>query len=189
MSEQTTNPMSPHGLIARTLAARANPRMAGETAAIRQGLLLATEIHARPYTDLYLTGEHEKAAAGWRRGAAICAASPGVRQPGPGKRVPLGASLRMLYDKGNPGRPPQPGNAIVAQVNSLPMLDLDNAAITLALLVNRCSIHGIPVDFHGLGRVLSRWGRGTRSRSRAVRNQIINDFYMYDRHNTEDTLS
>lgn len=190
MSDAPETTLTPQALIARTLAVRTGQRTAGEAAALRQGLIAATEIHARPYTDIYLASENEKAAAGWRRATAICASATGSPQPSRDtRRVPLGASLRMLFNRENPGRTPQAGNSIVSQINSLPMLDLENASTTLALLIGRCSSHGIRVDFYALGRGLSRWGRGTNSRSRAVRNQIVSDFYQYIPATSKETVA
>ena len=178
-TDTTRQPLAPNQLIARALRVRNDQKAAGEAAALRHGLLPATEMFARPYTDVYLVGESRSSAAGWRRAAAICASSPAVQQSTEGAWVPLGASLRQLHDRENPGLvSPSSGNAIVAQVNSLAMLDMDHSSQTLALLVGRCGRHGIPVDFYALGRSLSRWGRGTNSRSRAVRNQIVSDFYQ-----------
>lgn len=179
MNDTPQHQTKPHSLITRTLHVRTGQKNAGEAAALRQGIISATEIYARPYTDVYLAGEDEKSATGWRRGAAICATATGAMQPRrESPRIAVGASLRRLFDQENPGRQPTASNTIVAQINSLPMLDLENAAATLALLIGRCSAHGIPVDFYRLGQTLSRWGRGTTRASRAVRNNIVSDFYQ-----------
>lgn len=179
MNHTTAPPLTPDALITRTLTVRTGQRTAGEAAALRHGLLAATEAHARAYTDIFLAGESERSATGWRRAAAICASATGAPQTGRDNRIPLGASLRALFNRENPGRTPHADNAIVAQVNALPMFDVENAAATLALLTGRCANHAIPIDFYALGHVLSRWGRGTNSRSRAIRNQIVSDFYRY----------
>lgn len=179
--------LTPTGLISHTLALRAQDR-AGELAALRFGLIQATELRARQYTDRFLESENDLGASGWRRAAAICAASTGSAQAAPGSILPVGGSLRLLYHKENPAPAINPANAIVTQVNSLPLLDLENAARILALLIGRCSSHHIPVDFYDLGRTLSRWGGGATAKSQYVRQRHISDFYRFNNgHNSKDS--
>lgn len=161
---------------------------AGWLAAVRTGLVAVGEVPALSATGAYtaaLSSDSQKAGA--RRAAAIRATHKDCRphrgQRGDSEpsspRKGLGRSLAELHRAENRGQHPDDRtvNQIVGQVNALPLLDRDNAALVLHQLLGRCTGAGVPVDFFDLARSLIHWGNGVSPHSQAVRRRIVSDFY------------
>lgn len=166
------------GLIREVLAKRDNPVFAGQTSAFRTGISPASEIFAFGHTEKYLAYLKREKRPAARRAAAICAFSKGANQPklnkdGKYPYRPIGHSLRDLKDKGGGG-----GNAITMQVNSLPLLDMESAAVVFGLLVKRCAAEKITVNYFDLARTLINWGNGISPESRETRSDVVAAFYQ-----------
>lgn len=170
--------MKPEALIATLLAKRDNPQHAGYRNAVRAAISPASEHFAYAYTERYLPNWMDAdAKTGARRAAAICASAGATQYDA--KYRGLGHSLRDLT-KSATGSYPGDSNAshaIVAQISSLPMLDVENAATVIGLLVKRCAGAGITVNHYSLMRTLSTWGDGITDQSLATRSKLIADFY------------
>lgn len=176
-------------LIGAVLTQRDATRGGAFTAAIRAALTPATENQALGYTEAFLADLRPVQKIGARRAAAICAANPHARQPAhpDGKRPyrPVGHSLRDLYMSENNNRAPATldntgatvQNALLMQINSLPMLDVESAANVLSLLISRCNQKNITVDYYRLARTLIGWGNGITPASQQTRSQVLTDFY------------
>lgn len=175
-------------LISLAVTRRTQSRYAGYTAALRGAAVSATERNAFAHTEPYLSSLNQRQRVGARRAAGICAASPGAHQPsrkGDGKSPyrPIGQSLRDLYvvvNKADPSTLDGNGvvnNAMLMQINSLPMLDVEQAAAVFGLLVSRCSDHGITVDYFDMARTLIDWGNAISTKSQQSRSRVLTDFY------------
>lgn len=196
-STQNATPSQPeaaqYALIGRVLGLRTRDRSAGVLAAIRSGIVPATEALAFPYTEALLAPWASRAArTGVRRTAAMVALHKDARQfrlptdgePGR-KRHPLGLSLRLLHSRSfgyiagsldaSSNTPKR--NALTMQVDALPMLGLEEAASSVSLLVGRCGHEGITVDFYDVARTLAHWGNGITPQSRNTRNRVVQEFY------------
>lgn len=172
------------GLIGYTLRVRSSTTRGApaDAAALRAGLSPATETYALSRTELYLTGLPLAARIGARRAAGICAAATNAPQTGDTKQHwKVGDSIRALYDRENPGRDisKDPGYGIVQSVSALPMLDVEAAAATMAMLIQRCSHRGIAVNYYDLARTLSYWGNGISPRSVQTRQRVVSSFYQH----------
>lgn len=167
-------------------------RFSGYIASLRMAVTPATEVNAYAYTEAYLGSlSSESQRVGARRAAGICAATPrvaaaqGSTDGEPDSHAPrLGASLRQLYRHEtdqwpatfeSDGTPRQ--NALLNQVNSLPLLNVEQAAALLFALIKRCEDANVRVDFHDLARTLIYWGNGMSESSRQQRQRILRDFY------------
>jgi CRISPR type I-E-associated protein CasB/Cse2 len=181
-------------LISRVLGLRSSDRAAGVLAAIRAGIVPATEALAFPYTEAALRGwPSEAARTGVRRTAAMVALHKDVRQftqpadRGEQQRPghPLGLSLRQLHKQNfgyaagalDPSTSIPKRNALTMQVDALPLLGLEEAASAISLLVRRCGDEGVVVDFYDIARTLAHWGDGISERSRRTRNRVVQHFY------------
>jgi len=173
------NQRKPEALIELALRVRNDNGRAGIAAGIRCGIVPATEAASFPYVQSHLAGCRPGVAAGYRRAAAICVSARSAPQKGTGIWLPVGASIRMLFNKENPGRSPESGDSVARQVGILPMVPMEAASETFSLLISRCSQRLIPVDFYGLARTLSLWGNGISSQSREVRTEVLTSFYSY----------
>ena len=176
-------------LVGRALGIRMSQGQRGARAALATALVPATEALAFPYTESVLApvrNPQQKAAA--RRVAGMIATHKHTVQfqpaeDGPRHR-PFGRSVELLHRRNfgyAPGDLDGSGsikrNAITMQVDSLPLLPLEEAAQVIALLVSRCGDQGISVDFFDIARTLTYWGDGISPRSRATRNRVVEDFY------------
>ena len=186
------------GLIGRVLFCREwnqdttkDNRFSGYIAALRMAVTSATEVNAYAYTEAYLSSLPEPQRVGARRAAGICASTPRVMTTAdpaskdadsPAPR--LGASLRHLYHHETDqwpatfepdGTPRQ--NALLNQVNSLPLLDLEQAAALFFSLIKRCEEARVRVDYFDLARTLIYWGNGRSESSRKARQRLLRDFY------------
>lgn len=168
MTDQPTGPETlGASLIKEVLAKRDDPAQSGWAASIRRGITASTEIGAYGYTERHLcqiTSDQVK--VGIRRAAAICASARGSANGGFG----IGKSLAKLAGV-------ETAESIERKVNILPMLDVENAALSLSSLVGRCSDRGISVDFYSLADLLARWGNGITPASRKARQRIVADYY------------
>lgn len=175
-------------LIGLAVTRRTQSRYAGYTAALRGAAVSATEKNAYAHTEPYLSSLTQRQRVGARRAAGICAASPGAHQParkedGRSPYRPLGHSLRDLYMAVNKTAPSTldgngiVNNAMLMQINSLPMLDVEQAAAVFGLLVTRCSNNGITVDHFDVARTLIDWGNGISTNSQKTRSQVLTAFY------------
>lgn len=194
-AEAETAPSAPtwRHLIGEVLARRESPRGGGYLAAMRAAAIPATEVNALGYTERYLSTLRTDQRTGARRAAGICATAVGARQPQRGENGsrtyrPIGASLRDLYVKVNGSAPSsldssgnQVNNAMLMQINSLPMLDLETAAATFGLLIDRCSAHHISVDYYDLAYTLINWGNGISPASQQTRAKVLTGFYTNHR--------
>jgi len=182
-----------YALIGRVLGLRTSDRSAGVLAAIRSGIVPASEALAFPYTEALLAPwTSEAARTGVRRTAAMIALHKDARQfrlptdvePGR-RRHPLGLSLRLLHSRNfgygagslNASNNTPKRNALTMQVDALPMLGLEEAASSISLLVGRCGHESITVDFYDVARTLAHWGNGISPTSRATRNRVVQEFY------------
>ena len=108
-----------------------------------------------------------------RSGAIRAAAIRAINYDVPQGNVSLGHSFYRLSHK-------EGGDSIAEQVETLPLLHLDAAAILLDGLIGRCSRSTIPVNFFELATTLSMWGHDGGTGTRDRRNRIIFDFYSVD---------
>lgn len=169
---------------ARLTANRTDPSRphAGWLAAVRNGLVTATEVQALPATATFtsgLTGAHQQKGA--RKAAAIRTINKKTRSftaTDDHRYQPLGVSLRVLY-KADRGRYPNDASAdaLTMQINALPLMDLESATTVLNQMVGRCAGQGVTVDFYDLARTLIWWGNGISPASRRTRNNIVAAFY------------
>lgn len=174
-------------LTTRALAARNNDRQKGVRAALAHALTPATESLAFAYTEALLAPmENRQAKTAARRVAGIICThkhTPAYRRPEGGNPRPLGKALRMLhkatqgYDAGDLADGAFRRNQMTMQIDSLPLLPLEEAVQVIALLVGRCGHAGIAVDFYDMARTLTRWGNGITPASRNVRNRVVEQFY------------
>lgn len=161
----------------------------GFLAAVRAGIIPAGDMQAHRVTAPFTTGLSAEKARAARRAAAIRAihkdvlsvrATDGEQRAA---RKPLGWSLADLYRHSHNGKSPGGDESrtdqIVQQVNALPLLGLDEAALVLLGLIGRCSSAGIPVDFRSLAWTLAQWGDGISPRSEEARMRLVSDFYGY----------
>lgn len=181
------------GLIAEVLARRDSTHSGGYRSAMAAARIPATEVNALAYTERFLSALNRDQKIGARRAAGICAATSGAHQPRPdetGKHpyLPIGQSLRNLYiavNGTNPASLDGKGNvvhnALLAQVNSLPMLDVELAAATFGLLIDRCAAKHINVNYFDLARTLIHWGNGITLQSRDTRSAVLTAFYTPSR--------
>lgn len=163
--------------IGEILHKREKPAFAGWTAGIRAALTLSTESQAYPYTEAHLTDVPKNQRVGLRRAAGITAATRGCPQAKDNRRV--GTTLRQLYVALN-SEPPEKSktqNATLSQINSLPLLDVEQAAATLALLIQRCEQHKIQVNYFDLAQTLQYWGNSISKASQRTRRTVLQDFY------------
>lgn len=177
-------PLTPSGLIRFALRVRAsNARGASaDAAALRAALTPATEAFAYSRTEPYLTALTPSGRAGTRRAAAICATATNAPQASGADRTwGVGDSLRVLYARENPNRDvaDNVGDGIIQAVNTLPLLDQEAAAASLAMLISRCSDRGVPVNFHDLAQALTHWGNGIDQRSVETRGCVVSQFYQH----------
>lgn len=173
------NQHKPEALIELALRVRNDSGRAGSAAGIRYGIVPATEAAAYPFVQSHLAGCRPGAAAGYRRAAAICVSARSAPQKGAGTWLPVGASIRILFNTENPGRSPESGDSVSRQIGILPMVPMEAASETFSLLIGRCALRSIPVDFYGLARTLALWGNGISSQSRGVRMDVVETFYSY----------
>jgi CRISPR type I-E-associated protein CasB/Cse2 len=169
---------------ARLTANRTDPSRphAGWLAAVRNGLVTATEVQALPATATFtsgLTGAHQQKGA--RKAAAIRTINKKTRSftaTDDHRYQPLGVSLRVLY-KADRGRYPDDASAdaLTMQINALPLMDLESATTVLNQMVGRCAGQGVTVDFYDLARTLIWWGNGISPASRRTRNNVVAAFY------------
>lgn len=162
--------------IGEVLAKRSNPAFAGWTAAVRSALTPATETLAYPYTEAHLGQVSVPQRAGLRRAAGITAAHPQAPHSG---SAPIGANLRRLYQTLHGEAPERTGtaNAFLSQVGSLPMLDVEQAAMIFDTLIGRCAGTGTPVNYFDLTQTLRYWGNGVTTSSQQTRAKVLRDFY------------
>ena len=66
---------------------------------------------------------------------------------------------------------------MLMQINSLPMLDVEQAANVFGLLIGRCSDNGVTVNFYDVAATLIDWGSGSTQSSQKTRSQILTAFY------------
>lgn len=155
---------------------------AGWLAAVRAGLVSATDTQALPATVAYiqhLQGEQQRVGA--RRAAAIRAVQKPTKDFEPTeteKWRALGKSFSLLY-RAEYGRYPRDDSheAMAAQINALPLMDVESAAVVLNQLIGRCAGHGISVDFRDLSATLVFWGNGISPASRRTRDRVVLVFY------------
>lgn len=170
-------------LVTRALRIRANDRQRGVRAAMAAALVPTTEAYAFAYTeDLASQAGNTQAQAAARRVAGMIATHKETRLA-EAKGSTIGGAIRALHHKSHGywpgdldnGTPKQ--NAIIAEVNALPLLPMEQAAQTLALFVGRCGTAGVPVNFYDLAHTLTRWGNGISPVSVAVRRKVVSQFY------------
>lgn len=162
--------------IGEVLAKRSNPAFAGWTAAVRSALTPATETLAYPYTEAHLGQVPPSQRAGLRRAAGITASHS--RAPH-SSSAPIGANLRHLYQALHGEAPERTGiaNAFLSQMGSLPMLDVEQAAMIFDTLIGRCAGNGTPVNYFDLTQTLRYWGNGVAASSQETRAKVLRDFY------------
>lgn len=183
------------GLIRRILYCRAwnqdpdkDNRFSGYMAALRMAVTSATEVSAYAYTEAYLSSlASESQRIGARRAAGICASTPRVTSAASdddATSMKLGVSLRHLYHQENgewpatfesDGAPRQ--NALLNQVNSLPLLDVEQASALFFSLIKRCENASVSVNYLDLASTLIFWGNGVSQSSRDVRRRLLRSFY------------
>ena len=171
-------------LITEVIARRNDPRSNAWAAAVRTALTSATEMNALGYTERYLVDMSPKQRIGGRRAAAICASNTGAPQSGGGFYMPIGRSLRNVYKSTN-GTDPSvldsgghvSNNAMLMQINSLPMLDVEQAANVFGLLIGRCADKGVAVNYYDLAKTLIYWGTGATPNSQKTRANVLTAFY------------
>ncbi len=159
---------------------------AGWLAAVRTGLVAASEPLSLPATAPFTTrlrGEAQRIGA--RRAAAIRAVNKQVLdfEPSPVERWrPLGRAFSLLYQREHGSYPSDSSNeAMAGQINALPLLDLESAAVVLNQIITRCGGSGVAVDFRDLAQSLVFWGNGISPTSRRVRSRVVSVFYgSYD---------
>lgn len=166
----------------RALGPQGNGR--GILAAFASAIHPMTEATAYPYTEALLGDLGPEQRIGARRAAAMVAVHRETRATGEGTYTPIGATLRRLHHADQqswPGAIDSSGSvkrtAMSMQVDSLPLLDVENAAQIIGGLVGRCAGHDIPVDFASLASTLAFWGDGMSARSRKHRARVVQDFY------------
>ncbi|WP_185995562.1 type I-E CRISPR-associated protein Cse2/CasB [Nocardioides campestrisoli] len=155
----------------------------GVLSAVAAGIHPMTEAGAFPYTEAALSGLSVSQRVGARRAAAMIAVHRDARATSEG-HTPIGSTLRSLHAKAHSswpgdvdGKSVPKRTAMSMSVDSLPLLDVDNAAQVISGLVGRCAQHGIPVDFASLATTLTFWGDGLSSKSRSHRAKVVQDFY------------
>ncbi|WP_101525910.1 type I-E CRISPR-associated protein Cse2/CasB [Nocardioides houyundeii] len=155
----------------------------GVLSAIASGIHPMTEASAFPYTEAILSGLSPSQRVGARRAAAMIAVHRDVRATSE-RSTPIGTTLRSLHAKAHSswpgdvdGKSVPKRTAMSMSIDSLPLLDVDNASQVISGLVGRCAQHGIPVDFASLATTLTFWGDGLSSKSRSHRAKVVQDFY------------
>lgn len=169
---------------ARLIANRTDPSRphAGWLAAVRNGLVSATEIQALAATATFTSGlVRARQQEGARKAAAVRAINKRTRSfttTADDRYQPLGLSLRFLY-KADRGRFPDDtsADALTMQINALPLMDLASATTVLNQMVGRCAGQGVTVNFYDLARTLIWWGNGISPASRRTRSNVIAAFY------------
>ncbi len=158
------------------LARKNDPSFAGQLASIKKGLLVETEHLAYPYTQYWLSSGDDSlnslAQRGARRAMAVAASCKAPNASG----ISIGQAIRRLNKTQLNGR----GFAetpIATMVNSFPVFDVDQLAVLVASLSDRCADSGIPVPYYSLARTFIYWGKGISEKSTDQRNQIMYDFY------------
>lgn len=193
-AEKVAIPSRPENiLVGRALALRDNPYQRGARSALAAALIPATESLAFPYTEAVLADvRNPQAKSAARRVAGMVATHKHAVQYQPKadsarKRKQFGESVGFLHYKNfgrRPGAIDSEGaierNALTMQVDSLPILPMEQAAQVIALLVSRCANEGISVDFFDIAATLTQWGSGISPRSRDVRNRVVESFYGAD---------
>lgn len=183
-STPSRNPSANKSTRIRQLIAVTNARVAenlkpgsnaysGWLADIRCGIAPSIEGRALAVAAPFLAGLAGDRRTGAVRAAAIRAKNKRVRELSQDSQHgrSLGRSLRHLSMK---------DVSVEAQVKTLPLLDLNAAALAIDSLVGRCAGHGVSIDFYDLSRTLAFWGHGATTRSRDTRNRIVLDFYYVD---------
>lgn len=163
----------------RELAERGTGR--GVLAAYRTLVHPATEAQGRAYSEAALTALRPQQKLGARRAAGLAAANSSVRHT---PNVSFGTAARLLHRKAHGGWPGDiessgalKANALTSQVNSLLLVDVEQAVVVVDAVVARFGAAGVPVDFHDIAHTLTHWGSGLDHRSEQVRNRVIADFY------------
>ncbi|MCH8611571.1 type I-E CRISPR-associated protein Cse2/CasB [Arsenicicoccus dermatophilus] len=157
-------------LVQVVLDRRHDRSYAGWTASVRRAITPATEVAAYGATERFVPATlRPTQAAGLRRAAAICAGATGAPQDD-SPYATVGRALARLHRAIG-------GNHVEQRVQTLPLLDTENAAISLGHLVDLCSQHHVPVNFHDLARTLTSWGDGLSQRSQDIRRAVVHDFY------------
>lgn len=159
-------------LMGRTLSLRGKD--ARFRSSVARGLDQATEHYAYPWVLGYVDQPHQKTA--FLRAAGLAAAYPSVRNA---ERTPLGASLKMLSlskSKEKSLDPAKP-DLIASRLATFHEQDLEAAVSTIRRFLDLARGTDVGFDFHGIARMLSRWGNGFTDASQAVRNRTIGDYY------------
>lgn len=171
-------------LISEVISRRNDPRSNAWTSAVRTALTSATEMNALGYTERYLADLSPRQRTGGRRAAAICASNAGAPPASGDFYLPIGRSLRNLYKALNGADPSildsgghVSNNAMLMQVNSLPLLDVEQAANVFGLLIGRCADKGIAVNYYDLAATLIFWGTGATPQSQRTRSAVLTAFY------------
>lgn len=153
----------------------------GVLAAYRTLVHAATEAQGRAYSEAVLAGLRPVQKLGARRAAGLAATHSSVRHS---PKIPFGTAARLLHARAHNGWPGDidssgalKANALTSQVNSLLLLDLEQAVVVFDAVLARFPAAGTRVDFHDIAHTLTHWGNGLDQRSDQIRNQVIADFY------------
>ncbi|WP_168581962.1 type I-E CRISPR-associated protein Cse2/CasB [Gephyromycinifex aptenodytis] len=157
-------------LIQAVLDRRHDRSFAGWTSSVRRAITPATEVAAYGATERFVPVTlTPPQAAGLRRAAAICAGAS--HAPADDTRyATIGHALARLHRVIG-------GRHVEQRVQTLPLLDMESAAVSLGHLVNLCSHNHVAVNFHDLARTLTYWGDGLTERSQQTRRRVVHDFY------------
>lgn len=159
------------------LARKNDPSFSGQLASIKKGLLVETEHLAYPYTQYWLSSGDDSldslAQRGARRAMAVAAL---CKAPNDSRKISIGQAIGRLNKTQLNGR----GFAetpIATMVNSFPVFDVDQLAVLVASMADRCADSGIAVPYYSLARTFIYWGNGISEKSTDHRNKIMYDFY------------
>ncbi len=141
---------------------------AGWLADLRAGITPAGELRAIARAAPYITGLGARSHSAAIRAAAIRAINRDVSNS---RNLRLGRSLARLDLM-------EGGSSVSGQVDVLPLMPMDGAALIFDGLIGRCAKHGIAINFEGLAKTLIHWGSGDGARSVDRRTQVVLDFYL-----------